>query len=61
MQQQVLGRVTTQRELRKDYEIATELIPGASSGFEHFLGIGADRTNMCIDLRETEFHRSTTP
>ncbi len=58
MQQQILGRVTAERELGKDDEVAPEVVAGARSGFEHFLGIGADCTNMRIDLRETEFHCS---
>ena len=38
--------------------VAPEVVAGARSGLEHFLGIGADCTNMRIDLRETEFHCS---
>jgi hypothetical protein len=50
MEQQILGRIAAQGQLREDHEVAVELVARTCGSLEHSLGIGADRTDVGVDL-----------
>src|SRR5690606_20373012 len=56
VQQQILGRIARQRELRERDEFAAERIARVRRGLEHLTRVLVDAADAGVELRERDFH-----